>query len=168
MSQHRRAPVFRDVQKLRAYIKDAGAEQVVLSNGCFDPLHVGHIRYLEGARQNGDFLIVALNDDVSTRSVKGSERPVVSENDRAEILAALKPVDAVLLFSQKNVSSLLEALRPKYHAKGTDYTVDTVPERETSRRLGIQTVIAGDEKSHASSEVLARLREKDKAKGEER
>jgi rfaE bifunctional protein nucleotidyltransferase chain/domain len=166
VTHHQPAPVFRDVQKLKAYILDAAADRVVLSNGCFDPLHVGHIRYLTDAKKNGDFLVVALNDDTSTRMVKGNTRPVIGEDDRAEILAALRPVDAVLLFSQKNVASLLEALRPQYHAKGTDYTVDTVPELETSKRLGIKTIIVGDPKSHASSEVLKKLKDTKKGNGE--
>jgi rfaE bifunctional protein nucleotidyltransferase chain/domain len=166
MSHRARSPVFRDVDKLKEHIGAAGAQRVVLANGCFDPLHVGHIRYLAGAGETGDFLVVALNDDESTRGVKGDSRPVVGENDRAEILASLKMVDAVLLFSQKNVSGLLEALRPRYHAKGTDYTVDTVPELDTSRRLGIETVIVGDPKSHASSDVLQKLKDTNKGSGE--
>jgi rfaE bifunctional protein nucleotidyltransferase chain/domain len=127
---------------------------------------VGHVRYLAGAKEKGDFLVVALNDDASTRGVKGSARPVIGENDRAQILASLDTVDAVLLFSQKNVAELLEALRPRYHAKGTDYTVDTVPELDTSRRLGIETVIVGDPKSHASSEVLRQLKDQFEGNGE--
>jgi len=141
---------------------------VVLANGCFDPLHVGHVRYLAGAKEHGDFLVVALNDDESTRMVKGESRPAVGENDRAEIVASLRAVDAVLLFSQRDVSDILEALRPHYHAKGTDYTVDTVPELETSRRLGIETVIVGDPKSHASREVLRKLKAEAKGNGEAR
>lgn len=141
---------------------------MVLANGCFDPLHVGHVRYLAGAKEHGDFLVVALNDDESTRMVKGESRPAVGENDRAEIVASLRAVDAVLLFSQRDVSDILEALRPHYHAKGTDYTVDTVPELETSRRLGIETVIVGDPKSHASREVLRKLKAEAKGNGEAR
>jgi rfaE bifunctional protein nucleotidyltransferase chain/domain len=166
MSHCERAPVFRDIDELKKHISGTGARCVVLANGCFDPLHVGHVRYLAGAKEKGDFLIVALNDDTSTRGVKGSARPVIGEDDRAEILASLKSVDTVLLFSQKNVAALLEALQPRYHAKGTDYTVDTVPELDTSRRLGIETVIVGDPKSHASSEVLQKLKEGNRGNGE--
>lgn len=152
------APVFRNMGKLKAWIAETGAREVVLANGCFDPLHVGHIRYLRGASEHGDLLIVALNDDVSTRALKGAGRPVMRAVDRSKILAALDMVDAVLLFSARNVSRILKTVRPRYHAKGTDYTVDTVPELETSKALGITTVIAGDPKSHASSDVLERIR----------
>ena len=136
----------------------AAAGRVVLANGCFDPLHVGHVRYLEDARRCGDFLVVALNNDDSARRLKGSGRPVVGETDRAAVLAALACVDAVVLFGQDSVAAILERLHPDVHAKGTDYSVETVPERDISRRLGIETVIAGDPKSHASSDVLARLK----------
>ena len=132
--------------------------KTVLANGCFDPLHVGHIRYLEGAKQGADFLIVALNDDESTRRIKGPTRPAVPEDDRAALLSAVRFVDAVLLFTEPDVSKLLEILRPHRHAKGTDYTVETVPELETSRRLSIETVIVGDPKSHASTDVLNKMR----------
>jgi rfaE bifunctional protein nucleotidyltransferase chain/domain len=153
------APVFRSMPKLKTWIGQTGAQRIVLANGCFDPLHVGHIRYLLGAKEHGDLLVVALNDDSSTRALKGDSRPVVKATDRAKLLAGLEMVDAVLLFSARNVSRILKTLRPRYHAKGTDYTVDTVPELETSRALGIQTVIVGDPKSHASSEVLTRIRD---------
>jgi rfaE bifunctional protein nucleotidyltransferase chain/domain len=153
------APVFRSMPQLKAWIEKTGLDEVVLANGCFDPLHVGHIRYLFGAKSHGDLLIVALNDDSSTRALKGNNRPVVKAADRAKLLAGLEMVDAVLLFSARNVSRILKTLRPQYHAKGTDYTVDTVPELETSKALGIRTVIVGDPKSHASSEVLTRIRD---------
>jgi rfaE bifunctional protein nucleotidyltransferase chain/domain len=166
MPHQKKAPVFRDVQELKTYIGNVGSNRVVLSNGCFDPLHVGHVRYLTDARQHGDFLVVALNDDASTRMVKGKGRPVIGEDDRAEVLASLAAVDAVLLFSQKNVAAVLETLRPNFHAKGTDYTVDTVPELETSKRLGIETIITGDPKSHASSEVLKKMKDTRKGNGE--
>lgn len=153
------APVFRSMPKLKVWIDKTGAKDVVLANGCFDPLHVGHIRYLLGAKEHGDFLVVALNDDSSTAALKGDGRPVVKGTDRAKLLAGLEMVDAVLLFSARNVSRILKSLQPRFHAKGTDYTVDTVPELETSKALGIQTVIVGDPKSHASSEVLTRIRD---------
>jgi rfaE bifunctional protein nucleotidyltransferase chain/domain len=152
------APIFDNAGALEAYAARAGARAVVLANGCFDPLHVGHVRYLEDARTHGDFLVVALNNDDSARRLKGAGRPVVPELDRAALLAALSCVDAVLLFGTDNVEGILAALRPAVHAKGTDYTEATVPEAEAARRLGIRTVIAGDAKSHASRDILAKIR----------
>ncbi|MDH3198165.1 MAG: adenylyltransferase/cytidyltransferase family protein [Candidatus Krumholzibacteria bacterium] len=152
------APIFGDTAAVRALAQARGAARVVLANGCFDPLHVGHVRYLTGAAACGDFLVVALNDDASTHRLKGAGRPVIAEGDRARLLAALAVVDAVLVFSEDDVTGILEALRPAVHAKGTDYTVDGVPEVDTSRRLGVETVIVGDPKTHASREVLARVR----------
>ncbi|NIM19431.1 MAG: adenylyltransferase/cytidyltransferase family protein [Candidatus Latescibacteria bacterium] len=162
MSSSKRAPIFRTASDLLAYIQSTGAKQVVLSNGCFDPLHVGHVRYLQSAKEKGDFLIVALNDDESTRKIKGTRRPALNESDRAAVLSSIRWVDAVLLFPEPDVCVLLETLRPRRHAKGTDYTVDNVPELETSKRLGIETVIVGDPKSHASSDVLAKIRDLEK------
>lgn len=153
-----RAPIFRDVREANDYARTRRARRVVLANGCFDPLHVGHVRYLEGAKAQGDFLLVALNDDQSTRALKGLERPVLGEADRARLLASLRAVDAVLLFGDRDVTRILEAVRPSCHAKGTDYTTETVPERETSRRLGVETVIVGDPKTHASREVVQAIR----------
>ncbi len=152
------APVFTDVPALRAVIARAGAKRVVLANGCFDPLHVGHARYLEDAAAHGDFLVVALNDDAGTRRLKGPERPVVKAGDRARLVAALACVDAVLIFGDDTVERLLRDVRPAVHAKGTDYTRDTVPERDIARELDIETVIAGDPKTHASRDVVARVR----------
>ena len=152
------APVFDDERALRAHLDAAGASSVVLANGCFDPLHVGHVRYLEGARAYGDFLVVALNNDAGTRRLKGAGRPVVCEADRARLLSALSCVDAVLLFGADDVTELLTLLRPSVHAKGTDYTEATVPEADVARRLGIRTVITGDPKHHASREIVARVR----------
>jgi rfaE bifunctional protein nucleotidyltransferase chain/domain len=158
MARGERAPIYRSAPELKSYIDRAGPGKVVLTNGCFDPLHVGHIRYLEGARQRADFLIVALNDDESTQRIKGPTRPAVPAGDRAALLSAVRFVDAVLLFTELDVSKLLEILHPHRHAKGTDYTVETVPELETSKRLGIETVIVGDPKSHASTAVLDKIR----------
>jgi rfaE bifunctional protein nucleotidyltransferase chain/domain len=152
------APVFDDVAAVSAHAASRGASALVLANGCFDPLHVGHIRYLEDARRHGDFLVVALNNDASTRLLKGRGRPVVEQAVRARLLAALAVVDAVLLFGDATVERILEALRPAVHAKGTDYTAETVPEAATARRLGIRTVITGDPKGHASREIVARIR----------
>jgi len=152
------APVFFEEHPLCDHIKRHGARCVVLANGCFDPLHVGHVRYLEDAKTHGDFLAVALNNDASTRRLKGDGRPVVGEGDRAQLLAALACVDAVLVFGADNVEGILAGLQPAVHAKGTDYTPATVPEADAARRLGIRTVIAGDPKAHASREIVARVR----------
>jgi rfaE bifunctional protein nucleotidyltransferase chain/domain len=119
------------------------------------------VRYLEDARAHGDFLVVALNDDHSTRRLKGDGRPVVKAADRAQLLAALAVVDAVLVFGADNVEAILSTLRPAVHAKGTDYTEATVPERAVAERLGIRTVITGDAKAHASRDIVARVRRGD-------
>jgi rfaE bifunctional protein nucleotidyltransferase chain/domain len=152
------ARIFDNLPALRAFVASSGAHRIVLANGCFDPLHVGHTRYLADAKQHGDFLVVAVNDDAGARRLKGESRPVVPAADRARLVAALEAVDAVLVFADDDVAGILETLRPHVHAKGTDYTTETVPERAVALRLGIETVIAGDAKSHASREVVARLR----------
>ena len=157
------AVISRDVESVRELAAGAGARVLVLANGCFDPLHVGHVRYLEDARTHGDFLVVALNNDESTRRLKGNDRPIVPELDRATLLAALRCVDAVLLFGTDNVEEILASLRPAVHAKGTDYTEATVPEADAARRLGIRTVITGDAKSHASREIVAKVRRGEKS-----
>jgi D-glycero-beta-D-manno-heptose 1-phosphate adenylyltransferase len=131
---------------------------VVLANGCFDTLHVGHVRYLSGAKQEGDVLVVAVNADSSVGGLKGAGRPVLHEQARAQLVASLRDVDFVLLFVEPNVESLLEDLRPEVHAKGTDYTAETVPERATSERLGIRVAIVGDPKSHSTRGFLEAIR----------
>jgi rfaE bifunctional protein nucleotidyltransferase chain/domain len=133
--------------------KRRGAK-VVFANGCFDTLHVGHIRYLEGARREGDVLVVAVNSDSSVCSLKGPGRPILPEVARANLVAALRVVDYVVVFSEPNVEALLEFLRPDVHAKGTDYTADTVPERATAARLGIRVAIVGDPKEHSTREFV--------------
>src|SRR3984893_12278968 len=120
--------------------------RVVFANGCFDTLHVGHVRYLEGARREGDILVVAVNNDASVSGLKGPGRPILPESARADLVAALRAVDYVVLFSEPNVEALLEVLRPDVHAKGTDYTAETVPERAAAARLGIRVAIVGDPK----------------------
>jgi len=142
---------------LRKWIDETPAKKVVLANGCFDPFHVGHVRYLRGAKEHGDCLVVAINDDKSTRGLKGAGRPVSKAGARARVIAGLEMVDAVLIFGARNVSGILNRLRPAYHAKGTDYTRETVPELETSRALGIETIIVGDPKDHGSTEIVERL-----------
>ena len=128
------------------------------ANGAFDLLHVGHIRYLEAARREADRLIVAINDDASVRGLKGPARPVLPQADRAELVAALRAVDYVVIFSEPTVTPLLEVLQPAVHCKGTDYTVDTVPERATVRAYGGRIAIVGDPKDHSTSELLTRLK----------
>jgi rfaE bifunctional protein nucleotidyltransferase chain/domain len=130
---------------------------VVFANGCFDLFHVGHLRYLEGAAALGDVLVVAINSDRQARELKGEGRPFTPENERAEIVAALKCVDFVTIFDEPTVEELLLALKPDFHAKGTDYTVDTVPEREVVRSYGGTVAIVGDPKDHSSTEIIERL-----------
>jgi D-glycero-beta-D-manno-heptose 1-phosphate adenylyltransferase len=135
------------------------------ANGAFDLLHVGHIRYLEAARQEADRLIVAVNDDDSVRRSKGPSRPVIAAGDRAEMVAALRAVDHVVIFAEPTVVGLLELLKPDVHCKGTDYTVDTVPERETVLAYGGRIAIVGDPKGHSTSALLERLAQ-DRSDGE--
>src|SRR5262245_26575977 len=129
------------------------------ANGCFDLLHVGHIRYLQGAADEADRLVVAINDDDSVRRLKGANRPVLTAADRAELVAALRGVDYVIVFPEETVAPLLELLEPDVHCKGTDYTVDTVPERETVRAYGGRIAIVGDPKDHSTRALVDRIRE---------
>jgi D-glycero-beta-D-manno-heptose 1-phosphate adenylyltransferase len=133
-------------------------QRVVFANGCFDTLHVGHIRYLEGARREGDVLVVGVNADSSVCALKGPGRPILDENARAQLVAALRSVDYVVLFAEPNVEALLEELRPDVHAKGTDYTTESVPERAVAARLGIRVAIVGDPKDHSTRELLESIR----------
>jgi len=133
-------------------------QRVVLANGCFDILHVGHVRYLEAARREGDVLVVAINSDASMRPLKGAGRPILQETARAQLVAGVGAVTYVTVFDEPDVKVLLEVLRPDVHAKGTDYTVDTVPERDTAQRLGVRVAIVGDAKRHSTRELLAKLR----------
>lgn len=130
---------------------------VALANGVFDLLHVGHVRYLEGARAMADRLVVAVNSDASTRLVKGPGRPVIPEAERAELLAALSCTDAVLLFSDPDVRAVLRAVRPHVHVKGTDYTADSIPERDEVAAWGGRVAVAGDPKDHSTSELVKKL-----------
>ena len=133
-------------------------QRIVFANGCFDTLHVGHVRYLEGARREGDLLVVGVNADSSVCALKGPGRPILAENARALLVGALRVVDYVVLFSDPSVESLLEDLRPDVHAKGTDYTAETVPERATAARLGIRVAIVGDPKHHSTRDLLDSVR----------
>jgi rfaE bifunctional protein nucleotidyltransferase chain/domain len=146
--------------QLRAILADRKlrGQRIVLANGCFDTLHVGHIRYLEGARREGDILVVGVNADSSVCALKGPGRPILDEQARAQLVAALRAVDYVVLFDEPSVEALLETLRPDVHAKGTDYTAETVPERATAARLGIRVAIVGDPKDHSTRELLASIR----------
>lgn len=133
--------------------------KIIFANGVFDLLHVGHVRYLEAARAEGGVLVVAVNSDSSTRKLKGPGRPILTERARATLVAALKSVNYVVIFDELDVKSLLKELQPDVHAKGTDYTADTVPERELAALLGIRVAIVGDAKQHSTRELLARLRQ---------
>jgi len=135
----------------------AAGKRVALANGCFDLLHVGHVRYLQAARALADTLIVAINDDSSVRLLKGEGRPLQDQLDRAEILASLACVDFVVIFDTPTVAPVLEELQPDFHAKGTDYSEETVPERQTVASYGGRTVIVGDRKSHSSRDLIARI-----------
>src|SRR6266436_7638562 len=143
-------------EKLAEYKRQG--RRIVFANGCFDALHVGHIRYLEGARGEGDVRVVGVNADSSVCTLKGPGRPILDESARARLVAALHCVDYVVLFAEPNVEALLEELRPDIHAKGTDYTLETVPERTVAKRLGIRVAIVGDPKDHSTKELLDSIR----------
>ena len=137
---------------------EARGRGIVLANGCFDILHVGHVRYLTGARAEGDLLVAGVNSDASVRRLKGPGRPVLGERARAELVAACAAVDYVVVFEEDTVENLLLALRPDVHAKGTDYTAETVPERDVVRGYGGRVAIVGDPKTHSTSELFAAIR----------
>ena len=148
------------LEEVRARVEEArtAGKTVALANGCFDVLHVGHVRYLAGARAEADVLVVAVNGDASVQRLKGPGRPVQGEADRALLVAALRVVDHVVLFHEDDVGRVLLALRPDVHCKGTDYTVETVPEREVVRSYGGRVAIVGDAKDHDTRVLLERLR----------
>lgn len=135
-------------------------EKITLANGCFDVLHVGHVRYLHAAKELGGKLIVAVNSDESTRSLKGDGRPHMPENERAEILSALADVDAVVVFSEPNVRELIREIHPDVQAKGTDYAAESVPEREVVMEFGGRVEIVGDPKDHSATEILRQMEQK--------
>ncbi len=142
----------------RVRVERAAGRTFAFANGCFDVLHVGHVRYLAGSAAEADRLVVAVNDDASVAVLKGSGRPIQTAVDRAELVAALRMVDYVVVFSDLTVERLLRAFEPEVHCKGTDYTVDTVPERTIVRAYGGRTVIVGDDKDHSTRDVIARIR----------
>lgn len=137
-------------------------KQIVLTNGCFDLLHVGHIRYLTAAKQEGDILIVAVNDDKSMKKLKKAGRPIMPEKERVEILEALACIDYITVFSEERVDRLLRLLKPHVHAKGTDYTLENVPERETVLAYGGKIAIVGDAKSHSTTDLIRAIARTDK------
>ena len=132
-------------------------KRMVLANGCFDVLHVGHVRYLQGAKALGDVLVVGINSDKQVRFLKGVGRPIMGEQQRAEIVASLEPVDLVTIFDEPTVTELLLALKPDVHAKGTDYTEETIPEREVVRGYGGRVAIVGDPKNHSTSQLIGAM-----------
>jgi rfaE bifunctional protein nucleotidyltransferase chain/domain len=148
-----------EAARLAARLRGEG-KRIVLANGCFDLLHVGHVRYLAAARGLGDVLFVGLNSDAAVRRLKGPGRPLMPAAERAELLAALRQVDHVVVFDDDTADRLVERLRPHIHAKGTDYTEDSVPEGATARALGVQVAIAGDPKRHSTRDVIALVRER--------
>jgi rfaE bifunctional protein nucleotidyltransferase chain/domain len=135
----------------------ATGRRIVLANGCFDLLHVGHVRYLENARRHGDVLFVGINADAAVTRLKGPGRPLMPADERAELVAALRAVDHVVVFDGDTADELLRAIRPHVHAKGTDYTESSVPERATAQSLGAATAITGDAKDHATRDVIATI-----------
>ncbi len=150
--------IVSETELLAAVARDrAAGRTIAFANGCFDLLHVGHVRYLQGAAKEADRLIVAVNDDPSVAALKGPGRPVLAAADRAELVAALGGVDYVVLFGDANVERLLTLLKPDVHCKGTDYTADTVPERAVVQAYGGRTAIVGDAKRHSTRDLLARL-----------
>lgn len=143
-------------EQLRARVEQwrRGGERITLANGNFDLLHVGHVRYLRGAKELGGKLVVAINSDESVRALKGEGRPVMPENERAEIVAALADVDAVVIFPELEVRAIIQEIRPEVQAKGTDYTVDSVPERDVVAEYGGRVAIVGDPKNHSTTEII--------------
>jgi D-glycero-beta-D-manno-heptose 1-phosphate adenylyltransferase len=144
----------RDELRARAGEWKRAGERITLANGCFDLLHVGHIRYLQAAKDLGGKLVVAVNSDYSVRALKGISRPIMPEGERAEILAALSSVDAVVIFTEPDVRALIREIQPDIQAKGTDYTADSVPERDVVTSYGGRVAIVGDPKDHSATEII--------------
>ncbi len=139
-----------------AALKKKG-KKTAFANGCFDIIHVGHVRFLEGAKAKADALVVGINSDSSVRKLKGKGRPLMNEKDRAEIISEFEFVDYVVIFGERTVDKTLKELKPDYHVKGTDYTKDTVPEKEMARGLGIKIAIAGDRKNHSTKDIIKEI-----------
>ena len=150
--------IVTDAELVAAVARErAAGRSIALANGCFDLLHVGHVRYLQGAATEADRLVVAVNDDDSVRSLKGADRPILPSRDRAELVAALRGVSYVVVFSDATVERLLRMIRPEVHCKGTDYTVDSVPERDVVQSYGGRTALVGDPKDHHTRELIAKI-----------
>jgi D-glycero-beta-D-manno-heptose 1-phosphate adenylyltransferase len=149
--------VSRDVLIERVRDARAAGKSIAFANGCFDLLHVGHVRYLEAAAQQGDVLVVAINDDEMVRTLKGLNRPILAADHRAELVAALRAVDFVVIFPEPTVGPLLLALKPDVHCKGTDYTIESVPERDVVTSYGGRIAIVGDPKDHSTRDLLTRI-----------
>lgn len=147
-----------DAIRERVAAARAQGKTLALANGCFDILHVGHVRYLQGAKAEADVLVVGVNGDASVRRLKGPGRPILEEAERAALVAALRVVDHVVVFAEDDVTGLLQALRPEVHCKGTDYTPDTVPERDVVRGYGGRVAIVGDAKRHDTRTLIERIR----------
>ncbi len=141
----------------RVAVERRNGKKIILTNGCFDLFHVGHVRYLEGAKALGGYVVTAVNSDEQVRISKGPPRPYVAERERAEIVASIRFVDVVTIFPEPTVEELIRALKPDYHAKGTDYTPETVPEKDVVAEYGGQIAIVGDPKDHSSSDFAAAL-----------
>ena len=152
-------PKFTDLETLMVALAGprAAGQTVAMANGVFDLLHVGHVRYLEAAAELADILVVAINDDASTRRLKGPERPVIPALERVEMVAALSVVDAVFLFGEDDVRQVLDRLKPDVQVKGTDYTPESIPERDAVQAYGGRVAVAGDPKEHSTSALLSRL-----------
>ncbi len=157
MSEHNQKIVSRQELQRRADQWRRAGEKVILTNGCFDLLHVGHVRYLHAAKQLGGRVVVALNSDESTRRLKGKDRPLMNEQERAEILAALTDVDAIVIFPEPDVRAIIREIHPDIQAKGTDYTAESVPERDEIMAYGGRVAIVGDPKDHSTSEFLQHI-----------
>ncbi len=157
MSEHNDKIVSREELRRRAEAWKRAGEKVILTNGCFDLLHVGHVRYFHAAKQLGGRLVVALNADESVRKLKGAGRPVMNERERAEILAALADIDAIVIFPEPDVRAIIREIHPDVQAKGTDYTADSVPERDEVLAYGGRVAIVGDPKDHSTTEILKQM-----------
>lgn len=153
------APILERMRLVaRVAIERREGKRIVLANGCFDLFHVGHIRYLAGAKELGDVLIVGVNSDKQVTRLKGENRPFMPANERAEIISALRFVDFVTIFDEPTVIELVRLIKPDFHAKGTDYTPENVPEREIVKHYGGQVVIVGDPKDHSSTELISKVK----------
>ena len=154
------APILERTRLIaRVAVERQKGAKIVLANGCFDLFHVGHIRYLAGAKELGDCLIVGINSDEQVKKLKGENRPFMPEQERAEVLSALRFIDFVTIFNEPTVEELILAIRPDFHAKGTDYTTESVPEREIVIECGGQVAIVGDAKNHSSTEIIGKFSE---------